>query len=453
MPSGPYSYTLIDPPNSIDTGTSRNVNVGQVNDLGQVLGTVSGNAGSHPFLYSDGGYTSLDVPGATTTIATQLDNAGQIIGRYNDAAGSHSFLYQNGNYAEIAVPGAAFTTALQTSGAGKILAEYFDSNGLHPFIDDNGSYTALSVPGATSTIVRTSSAVGGNALSAINDADQVIGTYVDAAGGHSFLYSDGSYATLAVPGASSTVATQINNAGQVLGTYTMLSDSGPSSTRSFVYSDGAYTLIAVPGATTTTAGQINDAGQIAGTYSDQTGNHLFLDTGGTYATIDPPPGPPPADGGLFALSVPPAPLVPFPLSVSFTQLSNAGDVLGTYYGSGNPPFGGSKPFLYSDGTSTDVSVPGAATTTALRINDLGQLAGSFSDGTATHAFLATPISADAMQTSLLAALLPAGADASALVAATPDITNAGAGMLTPTGDNTGPNPPLVLLNGQGSFAP
>ncbi len=399
MPSGPYSYTLIDPTYSIDTGTFRTVGVSQINDLGQVLGTVTGSTGSHPFLYSDGGYTSLDVPGAITTVATQLNNAGQIIGRYNDATGSHSFLYQDGNYTEIAVPDAAFTTALQISSAGKILAEYFDSTGLHPFIDDNGSNTTLSVPGATSTIVRNSTGAGGNILSAINDADQVIGAYVDAAGSHSFLYSDGSYTTLAVPGATSTIAAQINNAGQVLGTYTAPSDSGPSVTRSFVYSDGAYTPIAVPGATTT-ADQINDAGQVAGVYSDQTGSHLFLDTDGTYVTINPPPSPAPSGG------------VPFPPSISFIQLSNAGDVLGSYNSSGSPPFGGNKPFLYSSGTSTDVSVPGATTTGATRINDLGQLIGTFSDGITSHAFLTTPPGANAMQTSLLATLLPPAPDAS-----------------------------------------
>jgi len=464
MPSGPYSYTLIDPTYSIGTGTFRSVGVSQVNDMGQVLGTFSGSAGSPPFLYSDGGYTNLDVPGATTTIATQLSNTGQVIGRYYDATGgAHAFVYQDGNYSEIAVPDAAFTTALQISSAGKILAEYFDSNGLHPLIDDNGSNTTLSVPGATSTIVRISTGVAGSIPQAINDADQVIGAYVDAAGSHAFLYSDGGYTTLAVPGAASTVATQINNAGQVFGTYTTPPESGPSVTRYFVYSDGAYTPIAVPGATNTTANQINDAGQVAGTYTDPTGTHLFLDTGGTYVTIDPPPGPSPSGSGPSVLSDPSAPpvslgssvpsatLVPFS-SVSFTQLSNAGDVLGTYYSSGNQP-SGSKPFLYSDGTSTDVSVPGAPTTNATRVNDLGHLIGTFSDGTATHAFLATPVGADAMQTSLLATLLPAVPNASAPVATNPDGTSAGAGLLTPTGDNAGSNPQLISLNNQGSSGP
>jgi len=439
MSAGPYSYQLIDPPSGTDAGAYRNVNANQINDLGQVLGTVSGSTGSHSFLYSNGNYTSLDAPGAISTTATQLNNVGQILGRYSDAAGSHSFVYQDGNYAEVVVPDAALTTALQISGAGKILGNYFDSSGLHPFIDDNGTYTTLSVPGATSTIVQIGYSAGGNISSAINDADQVIGTYVDATGSHSFLYSDGSYTTLAVPAAISTTATQINNAGQILGTYSTSAGNSPSSTLSFMYSNGTYTSIAVPGATSTTAYQINDAGQVAGTYSDQTGSHVFLDNNGTYVTISPPFSPPPSGNG------------PPTLSAFFTQLTNAGDVLSNYYGQGGSPCSGSQPFLYSDGTSTNVGVPGATTTNATRINDLGQLIGSFYDGVTSNAFLATPIRADVMQPALLADLLPAAPAASALVAPTLENTNTGSGVLSSISDTIGADPQLGLLNNQGAF--
>jgi len=103
-----------------------------------------------------------------------------------------------------------------------------------------------------------------------------------------------------------------------------------------------------------------------------------------------------------------------------------------------------------------VSVPGATTTGATRINDLGQLIGTFSDGITSHAFLATPTGANAMLTSLLATLPLPALDASTFFvtapdSTAPDSTDAGAGLLTSTGDNTGPNSQLVLLNNQGSF--
>jgi len=131
MPAGPYSYELIDSQYDPSSGTLRSVSLSQLNDAGQVLGTLSSTLAvpSQPFLYADGSLTLLAAPGASSTTATQLDNAGDVIGRYTDEAGTHSFLYQDGAYSEIAVPGADFTTALQISGGGQILADYFDGAG------------------------------------------------------------------------------------------------------------------------------------------------------------------------------------------------------------------------------------------------------------------------------------------------------------------------------------
>jgi probable HAF family extracellular repeat protein len=313
------------------------------------------------------------VPGASSTAAHLLNNAGQVVGTYQDAAGiSHSFLYQDGRYQDITVPGAAFTSVLQSSSSGRLLGTYFDRSGLHPFIDDNGKGTIISVPGASSTDIASgysSFAIG----PAINDLDQVIGTYIDSTGSHSFLYSNGSYITLAVPGAQTMALIQINNAGEVLGSYT---DS--SGTHSFVYANGVYTRIAFPGATSTDAIEINDVGQVAGNYRDGTGSHAFLDTNGTYTTIAAPPG-----SGQQA-------------STSFSRLDNAGEVLGTYSG---PT--GSGPFLYSDGTSRALGVPGVQATGVNSMNDLGDLIGSCFDGAQTHSFLARPMpAAPAFGTSL-----------------------------------------------------
>jgi hypothetical protein len=359
--------------------TYRYVNTATINDLGQILGTVNENVPSrygasvsHSFLYADGVYTTLEVPGALNTTVTQLNDVGQIVGTYRDTTGTYSFIYQNGHYATIAVPGAAFTSVIQTSSSGKLLGTYFDgTSGLHPFIYDQGHVTNLGVPGATSTYITSGYSSSGGGPS-INDAGQVIGTYNDASGSHPFLYDGHTYTTLAVPGATGTTATKINNAGQVLGTYY---DSTGS--YSFVYANGSYTAITVPGATNTYAASINDAGQVAGTYNDSTGSHVFLDTNNTYVTLDPTfIAPPPNAGSYYS-------------SASFTALNNAGDVLGSYYSST-----GSGTFLYSDGTSRDVSVPNAPSSSANGMNDVGQLIGSFYDGINSHAFLATPVTSD-----------------------------------------------------------
>lgn len=421
MPAGPYSYTLIDPPYDIDTGAYRTVTATQVNDAGEVLGTLSGSTPTQPFLYADGAYTVLAAPGAASTTATQLNNAGQVIGRYTDAAGTHSFVYQNGAFAEVAAPGGAFTDVLQISPGGLILADYFDSAGLHPAIDDNGRFTTLAVPGATSTVVRTGTS-GPGLLPVINDAGEAIGSYTDAAGSHAFLYDgNGGYATLAVPGGFNTVATGINAAGQVIGTYATGPGTASGTARSFVYSDGTYATVAVPGATSTSAAQINDAGQIAGSYSDAAGAHVFLDTDGNFITVNPPSG---ASSPVF-----------------LTQLNNAGDVLAIGPGS-NSPGVANLPFVYSGGVSTDVDVPGAATTSSLRFNDAGQLIGSVFDGVASHAFLATPgLATPAGNGAGQAGPGDATADAGAAAALLLPVEDGGAASVPPIGTT---DPGLLL---------
>jgi uncharacterized membrane protein len=94
---------------------------------------------------------------------------------------------------------------------------------------------------------------------------------------HGFLYNDGVYTTLDVPGADATFAFGINDAGQITGNY-----SNASGNYGFVYSHGIFTTIegepqsAAFGGTL--ASGINDAGQIVGYYSNASGNHGFLAT-------------------------------------------------------------------------------------------------------------------------------------------------------------------------------
>jgi hypothetical protein len=44
------------------------------------------------FLYSDGTYTTLSVPGSTQTAAYGINNKGQIVGGYETATGEYGFL-------------------------------------------------------------------------------------------------------------------------------------------------------------------------------------------------------------------------------------------------------------------------------------------------------------------------------------------------------------------------
>jgi probable HAF family extracellular repeat protein len=96
---------------------------------------------------------------------------------------------------------------------------------------------------------------------------------------------------------------------------------------------------------TTSPGGINDAGQIVGSYRNNSGNHGFLYSGGTYTTIDDPLG----IGGSYAAGI-----------------NDAGQIAGGFNGHG---------FLYSNGTFRTLDDPSASTTSPTAINASGQIVG------------------------------------------------------------------------------
>jgi len=100
-----------------------------------------------------------------------------------------------------------------------------------------------------------------------------------------------------------------------------------------------------------------------GTYVDASGNsHGFLESGGSFTTIDYP-----GANGTFAVGI-----------------NNAGQVVGSYwFGSGS-----NHGFLESGGSFTTIDVPGASSTLAHGINDAGQVVGAYFDDLGlTHGFL------------------------------------------------------------------
>lgn len=154
-----------------------------------------------------------------------------------------------------------------------------------------------------------------------------------------------------VPGATETVAYDINNVGQIVGEF--IDASGVI--HGFLKDGDTFTMIDVPGATRTHAFGINDVGQIVGEFFDATGGiHGFLKDGATLTTFDVP-------GGARARAI-----------------NNAGHIVGLASGLG---------FLKVGDDVTFFAVPGASSTGAFGINEAGQIVGNFFvDGT-IHGFL------------------------------------------------------------------
>jgi probable HAF family extracellular repeat protein len=215
------------------------------------------------------------------------------------------------------------------------------------------SITQLDVPGATSTVAY-----------GINDAGQIVGDFGNNTGVHGFLDTGGSYTTILVPGAPLiTVAQGINNVGQIVGTF-----GNNFVQHGFLDTGGNFTQLDVPGLSgiqqTTTANGINDAGQIVGSYSysQHFDSQGFLYTGGNFTQLN----------------------VPGATSTAAYGINNVGQIVGTFSNST-----GNHGFLDTGGKFTPLDVPGAFETNAHGINDAGQIVGDFTNSTGFHIFLDT----------------------------------------------------------------
>lgn len=281
-------------PTTVDFPGSERTRVYGINQAGDIVGTydISDPAvvvHSHGFLLANGHFTTIDYPGGFGTEAYGINDAGEIVGVYWDNQGAyrgrHGFLLTGGRFVRIDGPHAVGTRALGINDRGQIAGVYMvrEQSGIpgseapsllfrllghpypydyeygHGFVYANGRFTNVDFPGA---------ARGEQTLaSAINAAGQVVGTYLDRNYvTHGFLLTNGNYINVDVPGSRYTFTTGINTAGQVVGHFSYPAGYGPG----FLWDRGRVTIIdfthVVPDAGVTVPCAINDAGQVVGYY-------------------------------------------------------------------------------------------------------------------------------------------------------------------------------------------
>ena len=200
-----------------------------------------------------------------------------------------------------------------------------------------------------------------------------------------------------VPGAAWTVASSINDTAQIIGTFW-----DGTRTHVFLNSGGSFTTIDIPGASNIGASGINNAGQIVGMFLDGTGWHGFIYSAGSFTIIDVPLYQPSlsgintagqivgsfgesidvdhgflrnVDGSITTVDVPGA------ISTDAYGINDLGQIVGWFDGQG---------FLDVGGSFTTINVPGAFSDGAYGINNAGQIVGGYSDRTGNHGFVATP---------------------------------------------------------------
>ncbi len=257
-------FTTVDFPGATSTIAWSN------NKSGDIVGTYSIAGASHGFKLTGGRFTTIDYPGAANTDFRGINNRGDISGIYRNADGVfHGFLLTTvngggGQFTALDFPNATSTQGWGVNSAGDVVGSYTTAGVIHGFKWSGGQFTTFDPPGSTAT-----------SPTGINPQGEISGVYNIAGSTHGFLLSDGEFTTLDVPGSDYTNSTALTSHGDILGRYT-----AGTVANGYVLRGGVFNTIAVPGATFTGAASMNDRGDIVGRYQNADGVfHGFLLSG------------------------------------------------------------------------------------------------------------------------------------------------------------------------------
>jgi hypothetical protein len=265
-------------------------------------------------------FVTIDVPNATFTLATGIGPSGDIVGIYGDASfNEHGFLLSHGNFTSIDVPGALVATSgtLQTEAnginpEGDIVGDYFAPPGApgapeckvpfspacrRGFLYSNGEFSDVLIPGKKGSIPNSITPDG--TIYGCDHNDDYFGSMVGFGRTRA-----GTFITLDAGGGelqdlAQSVTASMNNGGTpngkiIVGLYADPPIPG-GTYHGYVVENGKFAPYDVPGSVLTQIWGINSSADFVGLYDDASGNeHGFLQRWGESEpiTIDVPSNPP-----------------------------------------------------------------------------------------------------------------------------------------------------------------
>jgi probable HAF family extracellular repeat protein len=224
-------------------------------------------------------FVTTNVPGAVQTYPWDINNAGVTVGQYEDSRlFYHGYILNGKQLTTLDDPNGLNTVASGINYNGAMVVGFYSNTSTGKpmgFLYTNGTFA--DIPGPDGAV--TSGAYG------INDNGAIVGYYTDSSGvTHGFLLQGTTYTTMDVPGAASTSANDINNAGYIVLGWT--NQSGAYAGSVYNSQTQEYRTIKVPGAGTLGSfpQYINEEGDITFVWYESTSDleHGALFHGGTF---------------------------------------------------------------------------------------------------------------------------------------------------------------------------
>lgn len=261
-----YRYVRIDFPDAVSTEPMG------INARGAIVGRyVDADGVPHGFLYENGEFTSIDVPGALMTLGARAINArGDIFGSFHDRNDvQRVYVLSNGRFDRIAHPDAIATAAGGINNAGDITGQWWNQNDRsRGYIRRDGRFYNVMGPEGTGDV---------HVRMAQDNGRVLVGHYISEIDGgtRGFIrHGSGEYEIIEHPDlAIQCIGLRwINQRGDIVGSFAHLEPSEIChppfrEEHAFVLRNGEYTSIDFPGAHSTQPFAINDDGVIVGRYT------------------------------------------------------------------------------------------------------------------------------------------------------------------------------------------
>jgi hypothetical protein len=237
-------------------------NVRGINDNGTIVGSFTDNNNvNHGYLLSScDSLTCVDVAGASHTFLSATNNLDQLTGDCVINGVDSKFVMSGTSITWLNKPDAAAVVPLGINDGGQVVGSLYDqsyNNSGFSLLGSNYSLINCPDPATTATIAT-----------AVNNHGDITGFYQVGQQSVGYLLCHGNLTSFSVAGSSSVIPTGIDVLGNIVGNY--LDDDGCQ--HSFLRAtDSTLYSIDVAGAMNTSVQGINNLGQVVGSFSTAEG--------------------------------------------------------------------------------------------------------------------------------------------------------------------------------------